>query len=52
LTAAKIGCTAQTLNGSVKKAEVYSGVRAGIPSDVAERLMALEREKSRAQAGQ
>jgi transposase len=42
--AAKIGCTAQTLNEWVKKAEVDSGVRAGIPSDVAERLKALERE--------
>jgi transposase len=42
--AAKIGCTAQTLNEWVKKAEVDSGVRAGIPSDLAERLKALERE--------
>jgi transposase-like protein len=28
----------------VKKAEVDVGVRAGLPSDVAERLKALERE--------
>jgi transposase-like protein len=28
----------------VKKAEVDSGARVGIPSDVAERLKALERE--------
>jgi len=42
--AAKIGCTAQTLNEWVKKAEVDGGVRAGLPSDVAERLKALERE--------
>ncbi len=42
--AAKIGCTAQTLNEWVKKAEVDSRVRVGIPSDVAERLKALERE--------
>jgi transposase len=42
--AAKVGCTAQTLNGWVKKAEVDSRVRAGIPTDVAERLKALERE--------
>ena len=42
--AAKIGCTAQTLNEWVKKAEVDSGVRAGVPTDVAERLKALERE--------
>jgi transposase-like protein len=42
--AAKIGCTAQTLHEWVKKAEVDSGARVGIPSDVAERLKALERE--------
>jgi len=42
--AAKVGCTAQTLNGWVKKAEVDSRVRAGIPTDVTERLKALERE--------
>jgi transposase-like protein len=41
---AKIGCTAQTLHEWVKKAEVDSGARVGIPSDVAERLKALERE--------
>jgi transposase-like protein len=42
--AAKIGCTAQTLNEWVKRAEVDSGKRSGLPSDVAERLKALERE--------
>ena len=42
--AAKIGCTAQTLNEWVKKAEVNIGTRAGVPSEVAERLKALERE--------
>ena len=42
--AAKIGCTSQTLHEWVKKAEVDSGVRTGIPSDTAERLKALERE--------
>jgi transposase-like protein len=42
--AAKIGCTAQTLNEWVKKAEVDSGARAGVPTEVAERLKALERE--------
>jgi transposase len=42
--AAKIGCTAQTLNEWVKKAQVESGQRPGVPSDVAERLKALERE--------
>ena len=42
--AAKIGCTAQTLHEWVKKAERDSGVRAGVPTDVATRLKALERE--------
>ena len=42
--AGKIGCTAQTLHEWVKKAEVDSGTRAGVPSEVAERLKALERE--------
>ena len=42
--AAKIGCTAQTLNEWVKKSEVDSGKRAGVPTDVAEKLKALERE--------
>ena len=40
----KIGCTAQTLNEWVKRFERDSGVRAGVPSEVAERLKALERE--------
>ena len=42
--AAKIGCTAQTLSDWVKKTEVDSGARAGVPAEVAERLKALERE--------
>lgn len=42
--AAKIGCTPQTLNDWVKKAEVDSDRRAGIPSDLAEKMKALERE--------
>ena len=42
--AAKIGCTAQTLNEWVKKYEVDSGARAGVPTDMAEKLKALERE--------
>ncbi len=42
--AAKIGCSPNTLNDWVKKAEVDSGKRAGIPSDTAERMKALERE--------
>lgn len=41
---AKIGCTPQTLHEWVKKAEVASGKRLGVPSEVAERLKALERE--------
>ncbi len=41
---AKIGCAAQTLSEWVKKAEVESGRRAGIPTERAERLKALERE--------
>ena len=40
----KIGCSAQTLNEWVKKAEVDSGKRVGVPSDMAEKLKALERE--------
>jgi transposase len=40
----KIGCVPQTLNEWVKKAEVDSGARAGITTDAAERLKALERE--------
>ena len=42
--AEKIGCTAQALNEWVKKAEVDAGKRAGVSTDVAERLKALERE--------
>src|SRR5262249_13224829 len=42
--AAKIGCTAQTLNEWVKKTEVDGGKRVGIPAEVAEKLKALERE--------
>lgn len=42
--AAKIGCTAQTLHTWVKKAEVDSGARTGLPSDAAAKLKALERE--------
>lgn len=44
--AAKIGCSAHTLHEWVKKAEaeIDSGKRAGLPSDVAEKMKALERE--------
>lgn len=41
---AKIGCAAQTLNEWVKKSELESGRRAGVPIEMAERMKALERE--------
>ena len=41
---AKIGCSAHTLLDWVKRAEVDSGKRAGVPSDMAEKLKSLERE--------
>lgn len=41
---AKVGCTAQTLNEWVKKAEIDSGQRAGTPSEMTEKMKALERE--------
>jgi transposase-like protein len=41
---AKIGCTPQTLHEWVKKAEVDSGKRSGVPSEIADRVKALERE--------
>ena len=41
---AKIGCTDQTLNEWVKKAEVDAGKRASVPTDMAAKLKALERE--------
>ena len=42
--AAKIGCTSQTLNEWVKKAEVDSVRRAGVSTEMAEKVKALERE--------
>ncbi|WP_420006245.1 IS3 family transposase [Arenibacterium sp. LLYu02] len=42
--AAKIGCAPQTLNDWVKRAEVDSGKRPGVSSEMAERMKALERE--------
>ena len=41
---AKIGCAPQTLNDWVKKAEVDSGKRPGVSSEMAEKMKALERE--------
>ena len=40
----KIGCAPQTLNEWVKRAEVDSGRRGGIPTETAEKMKALERE--------
>jgi transposase len=42
--AAKIGCTAETLRGWVRRAERDQGTRPGLSSDERERLKALERE--------
>jgi transposase len=42
--AEKIGCVPQTLFEWVKKTEVDSGTRAGVPTDMAEKMKALERE--------
>lgn len=42
--AGKIGCSAHTLSEWVKKAEIETGKRAGVPSETADRLKALERE--------
>ena len=41
---AKIGCAPQTLNEWVKKAEVDSGQRGDITTEMAEKMKALERE--------
>lgn len=41
---AKIGCASQTLNEWVKKAEVDRGERAGVTTEMADRLRTLERE--------
>jgi transposase len=50
--AAKIGCWAHTLNDWVKKAEVDSGKRAGVPTELAERMKALERENRELRQGE
>jgi transposase len=42
--AAKIGCTAQTLQNWMNKADVDAGLKPGVPSEMAERMKALERE--------
>ena len=40
----KIGCAPQTLNDWINKTEVDSGKRAGVSSEMAEKMKALERE--------
>ena len=42
--AAKIGCTPQTLNEWIKKADIDSGRKPGLTTDMAARMKALERE--------
>ncbi|WP_342585955.1 IS3 family transposase [Zhengella mangrovi] len=42
--AGKVGCSACTLHEWVKKAEVENGMRAGVSTEMADRLKALERE--------
>jgi transposase len=42
--AAKIGCNAATLHEWVKRREIDRGTRGGVPTDVAEKMKALERE--------
>jgi transposase len=42
--AAKIGCTPQTLLDWIRKAEINAGKRHGVPSEMADRMKALERE--------
>jgi len=40
----KIGCVPLTLNEWVKRVEVYSGQRAGVPTEMADKVKGLERE--------
>jgi transposase-like protein len=42
--AAKIGCTAQTLQDWMNKADMDAGLKAGVPTEMADRIKALERE--------
>jgi transposase-like protein len=42
--ATKIGCTPQTLNEWVKKADMDSGRKPGLTTDIAAKMKALERE--------
>src|SRR3954453_16300134 len=49
--AAKIGCTGQTLNEWLKKAERDSGRAPGVTTEMAARLKALERENRELRQG-
>ena len=42
--ASKIGCSSPTLYEWVKRREVDQGTRAGVPTETAEKMKALERE--------
>jgi transposase len=42
--AAKIGCSAPALDSGLKRVEVDTGKRAGVTTDMAEKMKALERE--------
>jgi transposase-like protein len=42
--AQKFGCTAQTLDSWLKRIEIDTGQRAGVTTDMAEKMKALERE--------
>jgi transposase-like protein len=42
--ASKIGCNAATLHEWVKRWEIDRGTRAGVPTDLAEKMKALERD--------
>ena len=41
---AKIGCVPQTLSSWIKRTEVDDGTRAGVSSDMTDKMKALERE--------
>jgi len=42
--ASKIGCSAATLHEWVKRWEIDKGARAGVPTEVGEKMKAMERE--------
>ncbi len=42
--APKIGCSGPTLHEWVKRSEIDRGARAGVPTEVAEKMKAMERE--------